>query len=300
MDRRSFLTAAATLAAAPSLLAQPLRLPSGTLSTKRPFQFGFLSDTRLGTPDSLRWTETALATIRHRYPKVRLLIHGGDLLARGESHSSEDSDGLVAKWQDLVGRYGFEARHVMGDHDLAALATPADGGHGKDFFAREVGPLNSHIQFGPLDLLFLDSIRMKDGSWEASIDPFGLTWLSDRLAAIPTGTPIVLVTHVPIRSIVPQYEMDASVAPPGPMRIQNAEEVASMLEPHRVVAALQGHTHVVAEHDDRRTLWITGGSVCGDDWKGPAFGRYEPSFGICTWDGDRLTYASETYGWKPG
>lgn len=293
MDRREFLAASAALTLVPTLSV------AGQKKGK-PFRFGFVTDTHLGTPESLRWTETALRTLRKRYPDVRLLIHGGDLLDQADALPSAESASLVTQWREIVARHSFDARHVIGNHDLAALKTPEDPGHGKTFFTREIGALNSHLMIGPIDFLFLDSIGLEGGAWEGRVEPLVLKWLAERLAAIPTENPIVIVSHIPLLTIMPQYDKGTPALVSKFVQVQNAKDVYELLRGHRVVAMLQGHTHVQEICDDRWTQWTTGGAICGDWWKGPRFGRYEPNFGVCNWDGERLTTTFETYGWKPG
>ena len=103
----------------------------------------------------------------------------------------------------------------------------------------------------------------------------------------PTGTPIIVVSHVPLVSAAPQYTPpDDKAAKAAAYQaltglhgflLGNSREVTQLFEGHNVIAVLQGHTHINETVFWRDTPYITSGAVCGNWWKGTRWGTPEAS-----------------------
>ncbi len=290
MNRRDFLAGSAALALAPALAgAKP--------TPKRPFRFAFLTDTHLKDAPTVRAVGRALAGLRKEAPDVRLLLHGGDLLNAADARPLDESRALIAAWKEMT--RGYETRHVLGNHDLAALATPEAPGYGKALFEREIGPLRRSFTAGGLTFLLFDTVRIEGGGFRGAVDDATLAWLAAELAKTPNEAPIVTMGHVPLLTVMPLYDAGATVAPSDKLVVANGKAVVDLLRTRRVVAHLQGHTHVGEVCDDLSTKWLTGGAVCGDWWKGDRFGRYAPGYGLCAWDGETFAWTYRPYPWSP-
>ena len=139
------------------------------------------------------------------------------------------------------------------------------------------------------------------------IDPAQLTWLAADLAATPVGTPIIVVSHVPLVSAVLQYAppedkvMKAVAAETSThlhnLLVGNSSAVTSLFEGHLVIAVFQGHTHINETVWWRNVPYITSGAVSGNWWRGSRWGTPE-GFTVVELDGGSAHWRYETYGWK--
>ena len=138
------------------------------------------------------------------------------------------------------------------------------------------------------------------------IDPAQLEWLRADLATTGDETPIVVATHVPLVSAAPQYSPADDKAAKAMQQqvlanlhgflVGNARETIACFEGHRVVAVLQGHTHINETVWWRDTPYITSGAVCGNWWHGSRWGTPE-GFTVLDLAGGAAHWHYETYGW---
>ena len=274
----------------------------------------FFTDTH--TQPELKADEgTALAMRKIRSLKPDLCIQGGDhcfdLAAVPRDRSVMLLD-LYRRTEHALD--GIPIEHVIGNHDVvgrtvASGVTPSDPLYGKKAFEQQFDA-KTYRSFDRKGYHFvvLDSIQITpEREFDAFVDPEQIAWLKKDLAGLPTGTPIVVACHVPIVSAAPQY------APPGDKAskaaalqaltnlhqflLGNAREVTDCFEGHRVIAVLQGHTHINETVFWRNTPYVTSGAVSGNWWRGSRWGTpegftlLELSHGVARW-------RYETYGWK--
>jgi 3',5'-cyclic AMP phosphodiesterase CpdA len=146
----------------------------------------------------------------------------------------------------------------------------------------------------------LDSIHPLPGyTFEGRVGDDQLAWLAADLAALAPGTPVILVTHIPLVTAVAAYIPAGS-----PMRqyipllsVSNSAQVLQTLEGHNVIAVLQGHTHINETVFWKGVPYITGGAVCGNWWHGSHLGNPE-GFTVVKVVGAKVTTHYETYGFK--
>jgi 3',5'-cyclic AMP phosphodiesterase CpdA len=139
------------------------------------------------------------------------------------------------------------------------------------------------------------------------VDPAQLTWLAADLAATPAGTPIIVVSHVPLVSAAPQYSAPDDKAAKAVaaeakshlhgLLLGNAYAVTQLFEGHNVIAVLQGHTHINETIYWRNTPYITSGAVSGNWWQGTRWGTPEGFTVVELYQG-AARWRYETYGWK--
>ena len=139
------------------------------------------------------------------------------------------------------------------------------------------------------------------------IDPAQLQWLAADLAATPAGTPIIVISHVPLVSAAPQYTPpDDKAAKAAAYQaltnlhgflLGNARQVIDLFEGHHVIAVLQGHTHINETVFWRNVPFITSGAVSGNWWRGSRWGTPE-GFTVLELAGGTAHWHYETYGWR--
>jgi len=146
--------------------------------------------------------------------------------------------------------------------------------------------------------VILDSIQVTSDEfqYQGNIWPEELEWLKQDLANVPSGTPIVIVTHIPILTAFYSATMGATFAVAKNRVVVNNREVLKVIENHNVILVLQGHLHVKEMIRWRDTTFIVGGAISGKWWRGLWYGTQE-GFNIITLSGNRLEWEYIDYGW---
>ena len=313
IDRRRFLSLVAATAATTAL---PSTSQASLAPTPRPGNLRLIFFTDTHTQPELRATEgTALALEKIKTLKPDLCIQGGDhafdLAAVPRDRSLMLLD-LYTKTEQALD--GIPIHHVLGNHDLfgrdpGSGVIPSDLLYGKQAFEQRfhTRTYRSFDQAG-YHVILLDSIQITpEREFDAIIDPAQLTWLAADLAALAPGTPILVVSHVPLVSAAPQYAPPTDKAAKAVayealthlhgFLLGNTPDVLALFESHNVIAVLQGHTHINETVYWRDTPFITSGAVSGNWWRGTRWGTPE-GFTVVELAGGAAHWHYETYGWK--
>ncbi len=298
--RRAFLSlsAGAGLAAGgllPVRAATPLPHDS--------FSFLFITDTHLQPElDAAGGCHACFA--RARAIGGDFAIQGGDHVFDALGVGRPRADGLIGLYTRTEQDLGMSVRHAIGNHDCFGVYTksgvqPTDPLYGKKFFEDHFGRLHYAFDHRGVHFVVLDSIGITaDRDYEGRIDADQLAWLAADLAALPAGTPIVVVSHIPLVTAFDSY-----AAPPQPApahhkdSVANAWQVIPLFAGHNVLGVLQGHTHINETVLWRGVPYVTGGAVSGNWWHGTRLGTPE-GFTVATVADNRLVTRYETYGFK--
>ncbi len=302
-DRRRFLSLSTAAAAASVLPASAL--PSPKYSTPGSLRFVFFTDTHT-QPELSAAEGTAQALRKIKSLKPDFCIQGGDHCFDLNAAPRERSTMLLDLYQRTEHALdGIPVHHTLGNHDVfgrapAAGVSPSDPLYGKKAFEQRF----SSRTFYSFDrrgyhFIILDSIGLApEGEFSGLIDPEQLLWLAADLRAQPSGTPIVVITHIPLVTAVGQY--GAAMRNAGGSRnfvmVDNSYDVLPLFDGHNVIAVLQGHTHINETIYWRNVPYITSGAVCGNWWKGPRWGTPE-GFTIVELEAGRAHWRYDTYGW---
>ncbi len=132
-----------------------------------------------------------------------------------------------------------------------------------------------------------------------------MDWFKADLAATPTTTPIVIVTHVPIISAAnffdhsdkPELGPDITVKRTR-MHVDHREFDALFQKHRNVKLCLSGHLHQLDKVEYNGVTYICDGAVCGDKWNGPR--KHTPEgYGLVDLYADgTFSHQYVAYGWK--
>jgi predicted phosphodiesterase len=292
---------------AAGLLAAAPRVPRAVPRPHERFSFLFITDTHL-EPELNAAAGCAQCFRRARSIPADFVVQGGDhvfdALGVGRPRASQLIDLYTRTEQDL----GRQVHHTIGNHDCfgvlpASGVASSDPLYGKKFFETHFGPLHYTFDHRGVHFVVLDSIGFttnpKDGThdYEGRIDGAQLAWLAGDLNGLRAGTPIVVVTHIPLVTAFTSYVTDDPLhpIPPHKTSVANAPDVLALLHGHNVLGVLQGHTHI------NETVWwqgvpfITSGAVSGNWWHGTRLGTPE-GFSVIEVADNRLNVRYETYG----
>jgi 3',5'-cyclic AMP phosphodiesterase CpdA len=214
-------------------------------------------------------------------------ICGGDLVFDAAAVAYPRAKQLYDLYAETLKPLSMPVHTVPGNHDVFAGS--------KQMFVDRIGPRYASFDHKGWHFVLLDSIGSRPGQdFIGIVDDDQLTWLKNDLAHLSTGTPLVVVTHVPLASSVLQLVAD-SWKTADTYLVTNAREVLELLWPYKPIAVLQGHTHIRETVEYNGCRFITSGAVCGNWWKGPREGHPE-GFGLVTVHNGELTWRYQTYG----
>ncbi len=147
-------------------------------------------------------------------------------------------------------------------------------------------------------MFFLDAIQLTrdEYKYQGIIGSQQLEWLKYDLSMVSNGTPIIIVTHMPLlTSFYSASEGSTFAARPNRVVVNN-REVLKILENHNVILVLQGHLHVNEMIRWKNTTFIIGGAICGKWWRGNWHGTEEGFYDI-TLSGNHVECSYIDYGW---
>jgi 3',5'-cyclic-AMP phosphodiesterase len=207
------------------------------------FSFVQISDTHIGfkgevNPDPGGTLQVALDKIAALPNKPAMMIHTGDVTHLSKAEEFDNADKILKGAK-------LDTHYIPGEHDVI-------GDDGKQFFDR----------FGGKD-------RGKGGwySWDqggvhfvALVNVFGfapatggslgkeqLEWLEGDLKGKSASTPIVVLAHIPLWSIYPQWGWITA----------DADQAFAYLKPFGSVTVLNGHIHQVVQKVEGKVTFQT-------------------------------------------
>ncbi|GBQ63773.1 metallophosphoesterase [Ameyamaea chiangmaiensis NBRC 103196] len=268
-----------------------------------PFSFLFITDTHLQPElDAARGCHAAFA--RARAIPSDFAIQGGDHVFDALGVNAGRATMLMDLYKRTADDLTMPVHHTIGNHDCFGVYTksgaqPTDPFYGKKYFEDNFGRLYYAFDHKGVHFVVLDSIGITaDRSYEGRIDPAQKEWLARDLAAQPAGTPIIVVTHIPLVTAVDAYSAPLPTPPKHHgISVVNAHEIVPLFDSVNVIGVLQGHTHILERVDWHGVPYITGGAVSGNWWHGTRMGTPEGFLVVDVADG-RLTTRYETYGFR--
>ena len=308
LSRRRFLTllgaTGVSASVTPSLLAAAV--PSAatpSVQVQEPFTFLFVTDAHL-QPELNGVVGTDMAFKKARAVKADFAINGGDHVFDSLAVPKQRALTLFDLYDKTEQDLGVKVYHTIGNHDVLGIY-PASGIaqddplYGKKLFEQRLGKLYYSFDHKGHHFIVLDSIGITpDRAYEGRIDAAQLQWLAADLAALPSGTPVIVSVHIPLVTAFGAYTPEQTVAPTHhSLSVANANQVLDLFAGHNVLGVLQGHTHI-----NETVLWkgvpyITSGAVCGNWWHGTRLGTPE-GFTVVTVANNKLTTHYEPSGFQ--
>jgi Icc protein len=304
MLRRAFLQSALALSVAPSAdgillpadYAQQKLLPK--TDTKRDFDFVFFTDAHL-QPELGAAAGTAKCFHQINEAKPEFCIAGGDQVFDVCEQDLGRARMLFKQYRQTETELACPVHYTVGNHDVVGLnqkspVEPGDLEYGKKLYQENFGKLYYSFDYKGWHFVVLDSIGIQYYKiFTSHFDGAQLAWLEADLASIGAATPVVVVTHVPIASVLGSLSSEQG---PGPV-VANGYAVHSILAKHNVKLVLQGHLHVWEKSQYRGTEYVIGGAVSGFWWKGKMEDGSSEGYVLCQVRGDEISTSYVTYPW---
>jgi Icc protein len=197
------------------------------------FSFVQISDTHMGfkaeaNPDPNATLQAALDKIAALPNKPAMLIHTGDV-----THLSKPAEFDTA--QQILGAAKFDIHFIPGEHDVI-------GDDGKQYFER-FGAKNAaaggwySFDHGGVHFVGLINVLGFAPATGGTLGKDQLAWLEGDLKAKTDSTPVVVMGHVPLWSVYPQWGWSTS----------DGDQALGYLKRFGSVTVLNGHIHQVVQ-----------------------------------------------------
>jgi len=222
MERREFVKQMG-LGLAAGWAAGRLSWPFSAWAAGPELRLAFLADAHLKDGNDrrpeARSLARAVAEIRQLSPPPELVLFAGDLAHRGRP------DAL-----DL-------GQEILGDLPAPCWAVRGEGDHGpggKSAWVRRWGEPRFSRAFRGFHLLGLDTwLNPRAGGPVFEIGADQRQWLAQELATLSPTTPLIILTHAPLRRIFHPWQQWTG----------DAGAIAPLLSPFRQVLCVHGHVH---------------------------------------------------------
>lgn len=303
ISRRQFIRTSALGGAV--ALGWPLKLSwaANASGTTGPLKVVFYTDIHArvewGTPEAMQMAASAINA-----HQADVVLCGGDMITDGYQSSAAMVAPRWEVYKEMIhGAIKPEPAFILGNHDIVGVE-PADGSapadnHRADVMAQmNITETYRSFNQGGYHFVLLDSVQVTadEFKYRGFIDDDQMNWLKEDLAKVESGTPIVLMSHMPLLTSFFQFTEGVESSVPSNRGVVNNREVLAAFAHHNLLLVLQGHLHVNEMIRWRDTTFITGGAVCGKWWRGEWHGTSE-GYGVLNLHPDRVDWEYHTYGW---
>ena len=294
------------------------------LESEGRFKFAFVTDTHAA--DYRRASEgvsKAYKAVNDLNPAM--VVHGGDIIfdaMRASEQSAAESQYKLYK-NRLAPIIESPFYHAIGNHDVFGWISLQDSDpppplYGKKMYNKYFGPTYYSFNYEHCHFVVLDSIGKIKGesggtTYHGFIDTVQLEWLRKDLAQVSRATPIVIVTHIPmINALASLFGLKSEVViMPDGERIPKHQVyrfsrlLGGTLKGYNLKLVLAGHYHSYEEvhwkTSEHNALFVVGGSVSGEWWKGDhsaGASSWPEGFTLVEVDGEKFETSYIPYGWK--
>lgn len=201
-----------------------------------------------------------------------------------------DDLSLLPAYERALADLDLPAFSVVGNHDLDMQGVRTDGASTRTF-ERFFGPTYYSFDRGEVHYVVLDNVfwygKTDVGAYMGYVDDQQLDWLRQDLAAVPTGSTVIVFTHIPIYTKLPELSGEEA---DGSILTVNRALLYDILTPYKT-HFINGHMHWTEHLTDGGATHHTCGAACGAWWTGPicydgtpnGYGLYEVSGSSFTW-----------------
>lgn len=272
------------------------------------FTFVFLTDIHL-KPEmgAMEGFQMAIDTVNALNPDF--VLTGGDLIDDALRVAHGRADSLYVLYKEMSGGFRMPVYNAMGNHEHYGYSAqppvdPSDPDYGDRMYERVIGERYYSFDHKGWHFMVLEGTAKGDdtqGAYIGLIDDAQMAWIRQDLARVDPDTPIVLVTHIPLVSIIPQLQHGPRYAETQSTLIMNQQEVLAPFRSMNLKLVLQGHLHALEEMNlMNRVRFITGGAVSGLWWRTPDDAELQEGFLQIKVTGEDFTWNYVDYGWNTG
>jgi len=265
------------------------------------FQFVFMTDIHIQPElNAAKGFKQAIDSVNKINPDF--VITGGDLIMDALAVPFSRADSLYNLYNETCKNFKMPVYNTMGNHELFGIY-------------KESGVANSHPEYGEKmyekrivkrfysykhkDFVFFNLDAIEDtqkSGYIGKIDSTQLKWIKASLDSLDKNTPIVITTHIPFMTVLPQFESGSMLTNIHGLVVENSIEVLDLFKGYNLKLVLQGHLHFYEDIYVNNIHFVTGGAVCAKWWKGAKNGL-EEGFLIVKVKDQQLSFEYKDYGW---
>ena len=275
---------------------------------KRVLRFAHLTDVHM--EPELRAPEGLAACLHHLQSQKdapSFIASGGDSIFDALHQTKDRVDTQWKLWHSTwKNENSLPIEYCIGNHDCWGMGEKSDPLYGKKYALDQMQLAKPYRSFDRAGWHFivLDSIQPKtDGSWYTCyLDEEQFAWLEQDLAQTPAGTPVVVLSHVPLVSaavvVVSKSGGEKGYTINGGMHSDSGRIVALFDKHPNVKLCLSGHIHLYEQIQYNGVTYISNGAVSGNWWKGVHY-KTDNGYAIVNlYDDGSFDNEYITYGWK--
>ncbi len=228
-----------------------------------------------------------------------LLVNGGDAVFTALNRDAGNVAAQFRTWRRILDDGNrLPVLHCLGNHDVWGWGLDRDARLREDprfgkRWALEVMELDAPhywVDRGGWRMVVLDSTAPgEDFDYQASLGPEQFEWLEGVLASTPAGTPICLVSHIPLVSAAALHwfgadptEVERRVIEQVLVHRDGGEIVELLRRYPGVRLCLSGHLHKEERLEYRGVTYLNVAAVSGNWWNAetPGFRGFGAGFAV--------------------
>ncbi len=272
---------------------------SSILAQNKAFQFVFMTDIHL------RPEKNAVAGFDQAIDKINqinpdFVITGGDQIDDALDQTFKRADLLYNLYKTSIKRLKMPIYNTIGNHDLFGIyrtsgISPKHPEFGKKIFTSRLNRRYYTFDFRGWHFIILDSIKITDsGKYRGEIDQEQIRWLTNHLKNLDKKNPIIIGSHVPFYSIMPQIDERFKVEK---FLLTNTKEILGLFKDHNLKLVLQGHVHTYEVIQSKGIYFISAGAISANWWDGSLHDIQE-GFLLVKINGRNFSWEYIDYGWQ--
>jgi Icc protein len=285
------------------IISVAILLPLVTMAqSPKPFTFAFITDIHvMPERNAPKGFQAAIKIINREKPDF--VITGGDLIFDALKVRYARADSLYNIYTDAIRGFNMPVYNTIGNHEYFAVYPQAGPDTlspeaGTTMFENRIGKTCQTFTHNGWKFFLLNSVRIAGNrTYYGGIDSTQVEWIKKELVSTDTATPVILVSHIPFRTVYNQVVDGAGAANDSAGVILNANDVLKLFTRYNLKLVLQGHQHYYEEIHVGKTWFVTAGSVAGAWWHGEYMGVPEGYLLVHT-TRDSVTWEYKSYGWK--
>lgn len=230
-----------TLTSAGSLTSRAVAAGGGGAGT---LSFVQISDSHIGfnkdaNPDVAGTLQQTVDAINAMADQPAFVVHTGDVTHLAKAAQFDDA-------KQILGKLKAPLITLPGEHDTI-------GDNGKGFLAAfgHPGATDGWFSWDQGGVHFVALVNVFDFEKMGLLGQKQLDWMQKDLAAQKTDTPIVVLAHVPLYALYPQWGWTTD----------DGAKALALVQRFSKVTVLNGHIHQVIEHSEGNIRFATAAST---------------------------------------
>ncbi|MBV4359277.1 metallophosphoesterase family protein [Pinibacter aurantiacus] len=283
MNRRSLLKSAGLFSLLPAFSGLTSFANDNKGGKKQVLRFAHLTDVHIEPEmNAPKGFASCLHSIQLQKQKPSFILNTGDCIFDALKQPKDRVETQWTLWNYILKQENsLPIEYCIGNHDCWGFGQKEDPLYGKKYALDKMSLAKPYRSFDKAGwhFIILDSIQPKnDGTWyECVLDDEQFDWLQKDLAAVPSTTPVIVASHVPLVSaatVVVDNKVKGDqgyVLGLGSMHIDAARIVELFDKFPNVKLCLSGHIHLYEQIIYNGVTYISNGAVSGNWWKGKRY-----------------------------